>query len=565
MVKHCFNIAENSFHQVKAKRFSTLIYGNKSIKTQVSKPMAVQQDSLVEYGFRRVIVTVTAVFCALLEIVDTTIVNVALNEMRGSLGATLSEIGWVITAYSLANVIIVPMTSWLSQQFGRRNYFAASVILFTVCSFLCGNATSLWELVIFRFLQGMGGGALLVTSQTIITESYPPEKRPMAQAIYGLGVIVGPTLGPPLGGYIVDNFSWPYIFYINIPVGITAALLTLRYVRSPRYKSKTPPSQVDWWGIIFLTVGIASLQYVLEKGQEDDWFNSSLIVTLCCTAFFGLYFFLWRELTYKYPIVELRVLKNNNLRIGVILSFVMGFGLFGSTFVLPIYTQGLLGWTAQQSGMLQIPSTVFVAFMMPVVGQLIQRGVPQKYMIAVGMTVFFIFCLACYHIIGPSTSAGDFFWILIVRGFGLGLLSVPISTMSLSTLQGPQIAQGAAFSGMMRQLGGSFGVALISTFVSRQTQVHRYALAQHLDPNNPAVQQRVQGMAAMLTAKGTPPNEAVTAAHQMLDGSLTKQATLLSYMDVFLWVGVMFLCCVPFILLFIRTSRAKVNIAEAMH
>jgi DHA2 family multidrug resistance protein len=527
--------------------------------------MALQQDSLVEYGFRRVIITVTAVFCALLEIVDTTIVNVALNDMRGSLGATLSEISWVITAYSLANVIIVPMTSWLSQQFGRRNYFAASIILFTVCSFLCGNATSLWELIIFRFLQGMGGGALLVTSQTIITESYPAEKRPMAQAIYGLGVIVGPTLGPPLGGYIVDNFSWPYIFYINIPVGIIAALLTLSYVRSPHYKSKTPVNQVDWWGIIFLTIGIASLQYVLEKGQEDDWFNSSLIITLCITAFLGLYSFVWRELTYEHPIVELRTLKNTNLRIGVILSFVLGFGLFGSTFVIPIYTQGMLGWTAQQSGMLQLPSTIFVAFMMPIVGQLIQRGVPQKYMIAVGMTVFFLYSLAAYHILGPNTSAGDFFWILILRGFGMGLLSVPISTMALSTLQGAQIAQGASFSGMMRQLGGSFGVALISTFVSRQTQVHRYTLATHLDPNSPAVQERVQALAATLMAKGTAPNQATEAAYRMLEGGVTKQATLLSYMDVFLWIGVMFLICVPFVLLFIKTARVKARIAEAMH
>src|SRR5919202_1488218 len=191
-----------------------------------------QPQSLVEYGTRRVIITITAVVCALLEIIDTTIVNVALPEMRGSLGATLNEISWVITAYSLANVIIVPMTSWLSQQFGRRKYFAVSIILFTVCAFLCGNATGIWELVVFRFLQGMGGGALLVTSQTIITESWPKEKRPMAQAIYALGVIAGPTLGPPLGGYIVDNYSWPYIFYINLPVGVIAALLTLQFVRS---------------------------------------------------------------------------------------------------------------------------------------------------------------------------------------------------------------------------------------------------------------------------------------------------------------------------------------------
>src|ERR1700683_515036 len=250
-------------------------------------------DQLVEYGARRIIITITAVCCALLEIIDITIVNVALNDMRGNLGATLNEISWVVTAYSLANVVIVPMTSWLSQQFGRRNYFAASVMLFTLCSFLCGNAHSLTELVIFRFIQGMGGGALLVTSQTIITESWPVEKRAMSQAIYTLGVIVGPAMGPTLGGYIVDHFSWPFIFYINIPIGIVATMLTLRYVKSPRYEEKRPVSQVDWLGIALLTAGISSLQFVLEKGQEEDWFNSKLIIVLTFVAALGIFCFIW--------------------------------------------------------------------------------------------------------------------------------------------------------------------------------------------------------------------------------------------------------------------------------
>jgi DHA2 family multidrug resistance protein len=527
--------------------------------------IAIPSGSLVEYGFRRTIITVTAVFCALLEIIDTTIVNVALNNMRGELGATINEISWVITAYSLANVIIVPMTSFLSQQFGRRNYFAASVVLFTVCSFLCGNATSIWELVFFRFLQGMGGGALLVTSQTIITESWPAEKRAMAQAIYTLGIIVGPTLGPPLGGYIVDNFSWPFIFYINVPVGIIAALLTLQYVKSPQYEQKQPISQVDWWGIALLAIGVSSLQYVLEKGQEDDWFSSGLIIALTVSAVLGILLFIWRELDYEHPIVELRVLKNGNLRIGVMLSFVMGFGLFGSTFIIPLYTQSLLGWTAQQSGMLQLPSTLFVAFMMPVVAQLIQKGVPQKYLIAIGMSIFFIYSYMCYGVVTSYTSAGDFFWPLIIRGFGLGLLSVPISTMSLSTLKGKEIGQGAAFSGMMRQLGGSFGVALISTFVSRQSQYHRSNLISHLNYNDLNVQQRVAQLAAGMHAKGMDMNQARQTAYTMLDGTVNQQATLLSYMDVFLWVGVMFLIFVPIVLVFVKTAKTKVSLADAAH
>ena len=316
------------------------------------------EDDLVEYGFRRVIITITAVLCALLEIVDTTIVNVALNNMRGSLGATLTDIAWVITAYAIANVIVIPMTSWLSQQFGRRNYFAASIIIFTVASFLCGNADNIWELVAFRFIQGLGGGALLVTAQTIITESYPAAKRGMAQAIYGMGVIVGPTLGPPLGGYIVDHFSWPYIFYINIPIGIVAAILTMMFVKSPKYGDKLKASQVDWWGIVFLASFIGSLQFVLEHGQQDDWFNDSLITGLSVVSVFGLLLFIQRELTYKHPIVNLKVLKNTNLRVGTIMSFIMGFGLYGSTFIVPIYTQSVLGWSATDAGLLLIPSSI---------------------------------------------------------------------------------------------------------------------------------------------------------------------------------------------------------------
>jgi DHA2 family multidrug resistance protein len=524
-----------------------------------------QGESLIEHGPRLVIITVTAVFCALLEIIDTTIVNVALNNMRGSLGATLNEISWVITAYSLANVIIIPLTSWLSQQFGRRNYFAASIVIFTICSFLCGNAHSITELIIFRFLQGMGGGALLVTSQTIITESWPPEKRAMAQAIYVLGIIVGPTLGPPIGGYIVDNFSWPFIFYINIPVGIVATLLTLSYVRSPKYEQKRSAREIDWLGIILLAVGISSLQYVLEKGQEDDWFNSQLIITLCITAFLGLYLFVWRQLETKFPVVNIRVLKNGNLRMGVMLSFVMGFGAFGSTFVIPLFTQSLLGWTAQQAGVLQLPSTLFTAAMMPVVATLIQKGIQQKYLIAAGMFVFYIFCMLCYRIIVPDTSSGDFFWPLIVRGLGLGLLSVPVSTMSLSTLKGQEIGQGAAFTGMMRQLGGSFGVALISTYLSRETSIHRVNVVSHLNVNDLNVQTRVAQLAAGVHIHGVDSLTSRNTAYEMIDNAAMKQATLLSYMDVFMMVGIVFVVFVPLVLFIIKKSNAKVSLADAGH
>jgi len=524
----------------------------------------VQADDLVEYGFRRVIITITAVMCALLEIVDTTIVNVALTNMRGSLGATLTDVAWVITAYAIANVIVIPMTSWLSQQFGRRNYFAVSIIIFTVSSFLCGNATNIWELVAFRFVQGLGGGALLVTAQTIITESYPVAKRGMAQAIYGMGVIVGPTLGPPLGGYIVDHASWPFIFYINIPIGIIAAILTLTFVKSPKYGEKLKANQVDWLGIVFLICFIGSLQFVLEHGQQDDWFNDELIVTLSVLSLFGLLSFIWREMTYKHPIVNLSVLKDGNLRIGILMSFIMGFGLYGSTLVIPIYTQSILGWTATDAGLLLIPGSITTAIMMPFIGKMIQKGVPQGYMVAGGFLVFFLFTFWMHNVMTPDTGVEHFYWPLILRGIGLGLLFVPITTLSLSTLKGKNIGEGAAFTGMMRQLGGSFGIAIITTYITRLTQKHRVDLIPHLDGTRLEVQQRIIALQRGFMSKGFSSNEALKKAHQVLEYSVLKQSTVLSYMDIFMYLGLLFLCCIPIILL-IKRGKNKINPADAMH
>lgn len=522
------------------------------------------EDDLVEYGFRRIIITVTAVLCALLEIVDTTIVNVALTNMRGSLGATLTDVAWVITAYAIANVIVIPMTSWLSQQFGRRNYFAVSIIIFTTASFLCGNATNIWELVSFRFIQGLGGGALLVTAQTIITESYPIAKRGMAQAIYGMGVIVGPTLGPPLGGYLVDRFSWPYIFYINIPIGIIATLLTLSFVKSPKYGEKLKSNQVDWWGIVFLASFVGSLQFVLEHGQQDDWFNDNLILFLSIISVTGFLLFVWREMTYKHPIVNLSVLKDGNLRVGIVMCFILGFGLYGSTLIIPIYTQSILGWTATDAGLLLIPGSITTALMMPLIGTLIQKGVPQGYMVALGFLIFFFFTFWMYNVITPDTSAENMYWPLILRGIGLGLLFVPITTLSLSTLKGKQIGEGAAFTGMMRQLGGSFGIAIITTGITRFSQEHRVNLLTHLDITKIEVQDRIAQLQRGFMSKGFTANESLSKAYQAIDYSVMKQSTILSYMDIFLYLGVLFLFCIP-IIFFIKKGKNKINPADAMH
>ncbi len=521
-------------------------------------------DALVEYGFRRIIITVVAVLCSLLEIVDTTIVNVALNNMRGSLGATLTDVAWVITAYAIANVIIIPMTSWLSQQFGRRNYFTTSIIIFTVASFLCGNATNIWELVFFRFIQGLGGGALLVTAQTMLTESYPLAKRGMAQAIYGMGVIVGPTLGPPLGGYITDHYSWPYIFYINVPLGIIATVLTILYVKSPKYGEKLKASQVDWLGIAYLTAFIGSLQYVLEHGQQDDWFNDNTIITLTLISVFGLILFLHREMTYKHPIVNLKVFKDTNLRVGTIMAFILGFGLYASTFLIPIYTQSVLRWSATDAGLLLIPSSLMTGFMMPIVGKLIQRGVSQKYMITAGFLAFFAFTFWMSRVLTPDTGEEFMYWPLVLRGVGLGLLFVPITSLSLSTLKGKEIGDGAAFTGMMRQLGGSFGIAIITTFIARFNQQHRVDLVANLDKTKYLVQNQINMLQQGFMAKGFTFNQALDKANQVLELKVMKQANVLSFMDIFMYLGIVFLLCIPIVLI-LKTGKTKVDPSDMMH
>jgi len=514
------------------------------------------EDSLVEYGFRRVIITMIAIVATLLELLDVTIVNVAINDMRGNLGATLSEVGWVVTAYAIGNVIIVPMTGWLGRQFGRRNYFAASIILFTVASFFCGNSTNIIELSIFRFIQGLGGGALLATSQTILTESYPAEKRGLAQGIYGLGVVVGPTLGPTIGGVIIDHFSWPFIFYVNVPVGIVAALLTIMYIRNPESESRNKAKEVDWLGIFLLAVTVGSLQYVLEHGQEDDWFNNKIITLLSVTFIVGVIFFLWRELTYKHPIVQLRALKNGNLRTGVLLCFMWGFGVFGSTFILPIYTQSILGWTATQTGVLMIPQALLAAFMMPILGKAMHNNANVKIVVAIGMSLFFIYCFWSYKIFTPDMDEAAFFWVLLVRGASLAFLFVSVLALSFATLQKHEIADGAAFTNMARQLGGSFGIALITTFVAQRSQLHRVDLISHLQADDPMVLQRVSDLQHGLMANGVSGEAALNGSYQILELTVTKQAAILSYMDVFLYVGVLFLICIPFI--FIAKSHKKV-------
>jgi len=512
-----------------------------------------------ETGTRKWIITVTVIMASLIELIDTSIVNVALPQMMGNLGATLDEVAWVVTAYVVANVIVVPMTGWLSAVFGRRNYFAGSIILFTVASFFCGHATSIWELVAFRFIQGVGGGALLSTSQSILVETFPPEELGLANGLFGLGVVVGPTIGPTLGGWITDNYSWPWIFYVNIPIGIAACLLTLSYIRDAKEVRQT--GSIDWLGIALLVLGIGSLQVVLERGERDDWFASTHILVLAIVAAAGIVAFIWRELVVEHPVVDLRVFRDRSLAVGTVFTFILGFGLYSSVFIFPVFAQNLLGFTAMQTGLILLPGGIATAFMMPIVGKILQkRLIPPQVMNAIGFVSFFLFT----YLLSRSTldsGRADFFWPLIFRGVGLGFLFVPLTTLALSGLRGKDIAQGAGMTNMMRQLGGSFGIALVATFIEKRSWSHRQALLSHVSVYDAPVRERLAQITAGLMAKGAPLLEAQRQAIGAIEGLVLRQTLLLTYMDAFRITGIFFLCCIPLLLFFRRGKNTPVSVS----
>ena len=514
-----------------------------------------------ESGARKWIITMTVILASLIELIDTSIVNVALPQMMGNLGATLDEVAWVVTAYVVANVIVIPMTGWLSAVFGRRNYFAGSIVLFTTASFFCGHATGIWELVVFRFIQGVGGGALLSTSQSIIVETFPPEELGLANGLFGLGVVVGPTIGPTLGGWITDNYNWPWIFYVNIPIGILATFLTLTFIHDP--EEKHTAGRVDWWGIALLVLGIGSLQIVLERGERDDWFAATYIVVLSIVAAIGIVGFIVRELTAEHPVVNLRVLKDRSLAVGTLFTFILGFGLYSSVFIFPVFIQNLLGFTAMQTGLILLPGGIATAIMMPVVGKALQKGVSAQIMNALGFVSFFVFTLMLSHSTLASGRA-DFFWPLIFRGVGLGLLFVPLTTLALSNLRGRDIPQGAGLTNMMRQLGGSFGIALIATFIQHRSASHRVNLLRYVSVYDPALRTRMQGIVQALLGKGSTLAEARRQAIGAIEGIVTRQTFLLTYMDAFRIVGVFFLICIPLLLLF-KKGRRRGPVSAAMH
>lgn len=513
---------------------------------------------MAETGFKKWIITITVITASLLELIDTTIVNVSLPQIQGNLGATLEDVAWIVTGYAVANVIVLPMSGWLGSRFGRKNYFLASIIIFTITSFLCGNAHTMSELILFRILQGFAGGGLISTAQAILLETWPREQMGTATALFGLGAVVGPTVGPTIGGWITDHYAWPWIFYVNIPVGALAAFCTYTFINETPKEAKGKP--VDWWGIVLLAIAVGSLQTVLEKGESEDWFAKTYILVLTIAAVLGFILFIWRELSTDHPIVNFSIMRHRSFAVGMFTSFVLGFGLYGSVFVFPVFCQNLLGFSAQQTGELLFPGGLCTIVMMPFIGKMLNKGVPAQFMATIGMFLFFVFT----HMLSKSTLATgekDVLIPLLIRGIGMALLFVPLTTLAMADLKGPELGQGSGLNNMMRQLGGSFGIAILTTVIHNRQGFHRSNLLNNINQYNPLFNDRFNQLLHGFMAKGKSISDATTMAYKAIEGMVTRQSMLLTYDDAYWISGMVMLFSIP--LLYLQPFKKLKAVADS--
>lgn len=521
--------------------------------TSFALPLPGRQLARADVYGARYLIAFAVTLASVLELVDTSIVNVAIPHMMGNLGATLDEIAWVSTGYIVANVIVLPLTGWLSERLGRRNYYTGSIALFTLASLFCGNATTLESLVFWRIVQGLGGGALISTAQAILFDVFPRREAGTAMAIFGVGVMVGPTLGPTLGGWITDNFSWPWIFYINLPLGILAAALTWRYVPEPEHHIEVP-DRVDWIGLALLIVGIGSLQILLERGESHDWFASREIIVESVVAAVALVAFVWHELTTRHPVVNLRILGNRQLGAGVAFGLVLGFALYASVFALPVFLQSLLGYTAWDTGRVILPGALASAVTMGVAGKLSGR-IDARLSITAGVGLFMMSMWQHYHFT-LELGMHDLLLPMILRGVGMGLIFVPLTNAAVADLTPRDMAQGTGLFNLSRQLGGSFGIAITATLLSRFQEQAREALRPHLGITAQAPQQWLDGLTRVFLREGGTLGEASLRAHAVLERVVGSQASVIAFEKVFLTMGVTFVLALPLLFLF-RTGRSK--------
>lgn len=502
------------------------------------------------------LITVTVMTATIMAALDISIVNVAMPNMRGSLGCSVEEITWVSTGYILSSTVIMPIIALLSSRFGRKRFFIVCVFIFTLASALCGMAWDLASMVTFRVIQGIGGGALIPVSQAILRETFPPEEQAMAMSIYGLGIIIGPALGPTLGGWLTDNYSWQWIFYFAVPIGIINTLLVMKFIHDPPFLTREKGTW-DFTGLFFMIIGLGALQIMLEKGERNDWFSSGFITSLAIIAAAGLILFIWRELTIEKPAVDLRILKDLNFAAATFLSGILGMCLFGTLFVVPLFLQNLLNYTAFDAGLTMLPRVLAMAVIMPVSGKLYNRTGP-RWLIGLGIT-FNI--LSCYQFSRLSLAAGywDIFIPQALQGFGFGFIFVALSTASLSTMEKKLMTAASGLYNVVRQVFSSIGIALAATFLTRGENWTRAILVEHVNLFTDKTSEILRLFSTYFYRRGMDAVDAQAGALKMIEGIVVKQSSMLSYNHLFFIMMITFLISIPLIFL-LKNQKIELKI-----
>ena len=498
------------------------------------------------------LIAVSVMFATFMEVLDTTVVNVSLPHIAGSLSATIDESTWVLTSYLVANAIILPMTGWLASRFGRKRLLMLSVVGFTTASFLCGLAPTLGSLIIFRIAQGATGGALQPLSQAVLLEAFPPHDRGKAMGFWGLGIVVAPILGPVLGGWLTDSYSWRWVFYINIPVGIGSIVMTKLFIFDPPYL-RQESRKIDYWGIGMLAVGIGALQIILDKGQEEDWFSSDMITTLAVISAVTLVALVIHQLTTDDPVVDLRVFKERSYAVGVFLMTVLGFVLYGSLVLLPIMLQTLLGYPSLQAGIAMAPRGIGSFFMMPLTGLMTGKFDARKLLTAgflVGGTT-----LLWLSQLNLQAGYWDIFWPQLLQGVGLSLTFVPLTTVAMDRIPRERMGNATSLFNLMRNIGGSVGIATTGTMLARHNQSTTALLGANVTSYDGASQAMFYQMRARFMAAGADAVTASDRAYAALFGMVQRQAAMVSFVGIFQLLGILFIALVPLVLLMKRPRR----------
>jgi len=508
------------------------------------------------------IIALAVTLATFMEVLDTSIANVALPHIAGSLSAGQDESTWVLTSYLVSNAIVLPLSGWLSSILGRKNFYMGCVALFTVSSFLCGLAPNLATLIICRVLQGAGGGGLQPSEQAILADTFPPAKRGMAFAVYGMAVVTAPAIGPTLGGWITDNFTWRWIFFINIPVGILSILLTSRLIQDPPYfkRRKLSETHIDYVGLGFVALGLGALQIVLDKGQRDDWFDSNFIILLSLISAAALIFVTIWEWKHKDPIIDLHLFRDRTFGVSNLLMFMLGFALLGSTLLIPLFSQTLLGYTAQEAGLALMPGGFTIIILLPFVGFLLSRYTP-RWLLLLGLVIL---SFSLFHMTGFDLQI-DFRTLAtarVIQAAGMAFLFVPINTAAYAFLPRDKNNAASGLMNLARNIGGSVGISIVTTLLDRRTQQHLNDFASHLSAGSSALQNVIRGASRAMMAHGASAAGANQRAYALVQGTAARQATMLAYIDCFQFLGFAILAMIPMVFLM---KKSKPGGGMAVH